>query len=213
MLTTTPLLPGLPGMKWFGRQRNPAEVWLSREGEWVGEWVSEWESLGKTKNKSLSQFSYNCVDIWKLSDSLFKVTLLPIKLQKTKSFGIHEEEFINSIRVNFKNAAICWMLITEPCKKGAKIKKKKKIRAVFYFVFFISDWLYYFSRCSANQCNPKLISQMTFLWVQSPYLSLQLAHSAAKEHTWLSRKACQEGEKTEVGVGAPSTKLKYAFVM
>lgn len=59
---------------------------------------------------------------------------------------------------------------------------------------------------------------MAFLWVQSPHLSLQLAHSTAKEHTWLEERLARAKDrekikKKEVGVGAPSTKLKYAFVM
>lgn len=100
--------------------------------DWA-EGVREWQSLSRIKNKSLFQFSYNCVDIRKLSDSLFKATLLPIKLQKTESFGIHEEEFMNSITVNFKNAAICWMLITELCKKGQKRKSEQYFILLFSF--------------------------------------------------------------------------------
>lgn len=124
-----PLRPSHP-------ERKDSETAESGPSYGWAERVREWRSLSKTKNKSLSQFSYNCVDIRKLSDGLFKATLLPIKLQKTKSFGIHEEEFMNSVTVNFKSTAICWMLITELCKK--KKKGKKRIRAVILFCYFHS---------------------------------------------------------------------------
>lgn len=80
------------------------------------------------------------------------------------------------------------MLITEPCKKGQIFFKKNKSEQYFILLFSFQ------AGCITSAdvvLAINLGSQMAFFWVQSPHLSLQLAHSTAKEHTWLSGKACK----------------------
>lgn len=107
------------------------------------------------------------------------------------------------------------MLITEPCKKGQNQKKKKSDQ---YFILLFSF------QVDCTTSADAVLTTVTLNWSHKWHFSGSKAPiSSCSLPTALQKciLGCQERlarakdrkKKKEVGVGAPGTKLKYAFVM